>query len=175
MRVKAFSLIEIIVVIILIGVIFSLVLNSYMSNSKKDSTLSIENISVHVREDATLYIYGKECKKAILELADGFYEQSSNFDFHKDDRVLKINSSNSLEEIDFDSHAIEGKKENICFKLDFRDEKFFEKFVILSKESYYFFSPLKQNAQKFNSLEEAEKRYINDDIYPTSIDDYYRE
>jgi len=175
MRVKAFSLIEIIVVIILIGIIFSLVISTYVSSDKQDSMVSIKDISVKAKEDATLYIYGKECEKAILELEDGYYAQSSNFNFTKEDRVMKRSRANLLEEVSFDSHSIEDKRENICLKLGFRDGKFFEKFVILSKKNYYLFSPLKQSAEKFSSLKDTEKSYQNDEIYPTSIDDYYRE
>ena len=174
MRIKAFSLIEIIVVIILMGIIFSLVLNGYIDN-RKNPTVSIKDMGVGTKEDATLFVYGKDCKKAILELDDNIYLKSSNFGFSNEDRVFKANSLNALEEVKFDSHIIKNKKEKICFKLDFRDKRFFERFVILSKGSYYLFSPLDQSVQKFSLLEEAEKRFKNDDLYPGSVDGYYRE
>ena len=174
MRIKAFSLIEIIVVIILMGIVFSLALNSYVDN-KKNPAVSIKDIGVDTKEDATFFIYGKDCKKAILELDDDIYLKSSNFGFSTKDRVFKANSLNDLEEVKFDSHMIKNKKEKICFKLDFRKRRFFERFVILSKGSYYLFSPIDQSVQKFSLLQEVEKKFKNGDLYPRSVDGYYRE
>jgi len=71
MRVKAFSLIEIIVVIVLLGIIFSLVLSTYTNKQNENIKLSIKDISVDVKDDVTLYIYGDECKKSIVVLGKG--------------------------------------------------------------------------------------------------------
>jgi len=174
MRIKAFSFIEIVVVIILIGIVFSLALNSYVGN-KKNQAVSIKDIGVDTKEDTTLFIYGKDCKKAILELDDSVYLKSSNFGFSTKDRVFKANSLNTLEEVKFGNHMIKNKKEKICFKLDFREGRFFERFIILSKGNYYLFSPLDQGVEKFSLLQEVEQRFKNDDLYPRSVDGYYSE
>jgi prepilin-type N-terminal cleavage/methylation domain-containing protein len=175
MRVKAFSLIEIIVVIVLIGIIFSLVLNVYTSKINTNLNLLIKDISLKVNDDATLYIYGNNCKKAIIELADSFYVGSSNFGYIKENVVIKKDSLGSFEEVNFDRYEIEGKRENICFKLGFKNRKFFQKLILSTQNGYYLFSPFYQSIKKFDSFEDAKDSFENNSLYPKSIDGYYHE
>lgn len=175
MRVKAFSLIEIIVVIILIGTIFSLILTSYTSKKNENEVLSIKDISLHVNEDATLYIYGKDCKKTIIELNNGFYVNSSSFSYKKDYIVIQKNALDLFEEVDFGTHKVEDKNEEICFKLDFKNKKFFQKFIVSAQNNYYVFSPFYQEVKELTSLEDAKEYFDKVSLYPTSMDDYHHE
>ena len=175
MRVKAFSLIEIIVVIVLIGTIFSLVLTVYTSKKNKNLELSVKDISLHVGGYATLYLYGKDCEKAIVELKDGFYSASSNFGYKKEYVIIKQNALGLFRKIDFKRYRIEKKNEDICFKLDFKKRKFFEKFIISMPNKHYLFSPLYQEVHEYNSLVDAKNAFEDASLYPRSIDDYYHE
>ncbi len=175
MRVKAFSLIEIIIVIVLIGIIFSLVLTVYTSKKNETQKLSIQDISLHVNEKATLYMYGKECEKTIVELEDGFYASSPSFGYKKDNIMIQKNALDLFEEVDFDKHRIEDKNENICFKLDFKKQKFSQKFIISTQNKYYLFIPMYQEVIQYNSLEDAKDGFVNESLNLKSIDDYYHE
>ena len=175
MRIKAFSLIEIIVVIVLIGTIFSLVLTAYSSKKNENKKNSIKDISVHVKEDATIYIYGENCENTIIELPDGFYANSPNYGYKEDNIVQKKNALDSFEEVDFGTHKIIDKKETICFKLNFKNSNFYEKFIISTKIKHYVLSPFYQKIEEFETLEDAKKYFISDELFPKSLDDYYHE
>ena len=175
MRVKAFSLIEIIVVIVLIGIIFSLVLTTYTSKKNINKNLSIKDIPLHVKQDGILFMYGKDCKKAIIELKDGFYASSSNFGYKKENIVIQKNTFDLFEKVDFEVHEIEKRKEDICFKLDFKNQKFSQKFIISTPNKKYLFSPFYQEVKEFDSLEDVKSGFEKESLIPKSADDYYHE
>lgn len=175
MRVKAFSLIEIIVVIILIGIIFSLVLNTSMGKVEDKKLLGIEKISVNVEGKSILYMYGEKCEKSIIMRDDNTYEASPNFGFKKENKVLMNNHLGVLKEVEYETVRIENKKEPICFKLDFKNKKFFDKFIVTTATGNYLFLPLYQEVLTFVSLEDAKKSYFSDNLYPHNIDNYYHE
>lgn len=175
MRVKAFSLIEIIVVILLIGVIFSLVLNTYMGKIEDEKLLGIEKLSVNVEGKSTLYMYGDKCEKSIIMRDDNTYEASPNFGYQKENKVLMNNHLGVLKEVEYEGVRIENKKETICFKLDFKNKKFFDKFIVTTANGNYLFLPLYQEVLIFSSFEDAKKSYLGDNLYPNNIDNYYHE
>lgn len=177
---KAFSLIEIIVVIMLIGIIFSLVLSSYTNKKQDTKLLTIKDIPAYVsnfslNKISTLYIYGVKCNSSVLVLDEKSYIELPTFGFHKDDIVLKKDRHGQVEEVDFKERRIVKKREKVCFELKFEKGKFFNKFILASKDRFYLFIPFFQEVLSFTSLKEAEKVYMLDSLYPSSLDEYYRE
>ncbi len=180
MRVRAFTLIEIIVVIILIGVIFSLVLSNFTSTSRKNSLLKMKDLPLYIKKmypkvDSTLYMYGENCDKSVISLNNDSYIETPTFGFRKENTILNINISQDFRKVTFLETRIDKKKENICFKLDFHNGRFFDKFIMTSKNTYYLFSPFYQEIKTFKTLEDAQKAYKNNALYPNSIDEYYHE
>jgi len=175
MRLKAFSLIEIIVVIILIGIMFSLVLTVYTSKKNKNIELTLKDIPLHVKKNGTLYIYGQDCQKAIIELKDGQYANSTNFKYKKENVVIEKNYLDRFEEVDFGTHRIKDKNEEVCFKLTFKKKRFFQKFIVSAQNKYYLFSPFYQEVKKFDILEEAKVALEALSLYPQNRDDYLHE
>lgn len=175
MRVKAFSLIEIIVVIILIGIMFSLVLTVYTSKKNKNIGLTLKDIPLHVKKNGTLYIYGKDCQKAIIELKDGQYTSSTNFKHEKENEVIEKNALDRFEQFDFGTHRIKDKNEEICFKLAFKKKRFFQKFIVSTQSKYYLFSPFYQEVKEFDSLDDAKVAFESEKLYPQNRDDYLHE
>ncbi len=68
MRVKAFSLMELIVVILLLGIMFSLALTSFKSKKDNIKIPTIKEIPLYFKKlklkgNSTFLIYGDKCKK----------------------------------------------------------------------------------------------------------------
>ena len=174
MRVKAFTLIEIIVVILLVGIIYSLLLESFISKDENVYKPNLKDISLNIDEKAIFYIYGENCKKALIKTVYE-YIKSSNYGYKKNNKVLKYTNQGDLQEVQFDRRVISNKEEHICFKLDFHNKKFSNKFIVSSENEHLLFLPFFQEIIKFETIEEAIENYRNEELYPKNNDEYYRE
>ena len=178
MRVKAFSLIELIVVILLLGVIYFLVVSSYTSKQNTKETLHVNDIpniikGVAQKEDATLYFYSKDCDKAILHVKNNPFKKIENLSISKNYNMTTCNPY--IKEFIAYTKEIEKKQENICFDIDFKNGKFFNKFILSNKKNIYLFSPIFQKVKKYDNFKDAQDACQNSSLYPTSIDGYYSE
>lgn len=177
---KAFSLIEIIVVIILIGIIFSLVLNSYASKKTDPKLLGINDMPSYItniapKKSTILYMYGHNCKKSSLVVDGKLGEQMPLFGFNDESVIQKKDRFGLVDKVDFEDVKIGGKVEKICFALEFINGRFFEKFIVSSKDKHYLFNPLQQEVEVFDLFDKAEEVYLNQKFYPSSEYDYYDE
>ncbi len=177
---RAFSLIEIIVVISLLGIIFSLVLSSFVSKKKDVKLLTIVDIPSYVydllaNDDATLYVYGKKCDKSIIKSQGGAYEELPTFGYTQEYRVLQRDINNDIKDVEYDDVFIAKKREHTCLKIEFENRRFLDKFIVASEKKQYLFSPLFQEVESFDNLEKAKERYNSEELYPKNTDEYYRE
>ncbi len=177
---RAFSLIEIIVVISLLGIVFSLVLSSFVGKKKDTKLLTLKDIPSYVSnlfasEDSTLYMYGIKCDKSILILKDGSYMELPVFGYTQEHRVLQRDKNNEIKSVEYDDVFIVKKSEHICFRVEFEKSRFLDKFIVASKKKQYLFSPLLQEVESFDNLEQAKQRYKLEELYPNNMDKYYRE
>jgi len=180
MRIKAFSLIELIVVILLVGTIFSIILNSYMTKNSDKNLLSLKDITTYLKKElsnknGTLYIYGKSCKKGVYITDKSLHVKTPNFGFAKENIVLKTDNFGNLNTYTFDQIKIENKKYNVCFELKYKKDKFIDKFIVSTDKNYYLFLPIYQNVEVFNSLDLTKQNHTNKNLYPNHIDKYYHE
>ena len=181
MRVKkAFSLIEIIVVIIIVGVLFSLIFNNYIDRQKDSKLLKINDIpnyvsNLSIREDTTFYVYGKKCDNGALFLNEKFYMKLPTFGFNQDSRTYNRDKNNQIKKIYFQEIRVAKKRRKVCFKLEFEGGRFFDKLIVSLLGKYYIFSPFYQKVESFNSLDEAKKAYRLKYLQLTNIDGYYSE
>ena len=178
MRVKAFSLMEIIIVILIIGIVFSLVLSSYTTKKSDKGLLGIKDISAYISKsipnaNGDLYIYGKKCRDAFFITEESLHVKTPSFNFLAESIVLKQDIFENFVQIEFPTKEIEKRKKRVCFTMRFKDGKFFDKFIITSKHKHYLFSPFYQDIKTFSSLVLAKENYVNDGLYPQSVDDYY--
>lgn len=178
MRIKAFTLIELIVVIVLIGIVFSLALNSYMSKEKKEKLYSLKDLTFYIQKNTTLangtfFIYGDLCQNAVFRTSNLQDIQAPNFGFTNQYKVVKENILERFVLVDFESNRFKEKKEKTCFALSYKNGRFFDKYIINTNNISFVLSPFEQSIEGFETLELAQKAYMKNDLYPSNIDDYY--
>ena len=179
MRVKAFSLMELIVVILLLGIMFSLALTSFDSKNKKIKIPTIQDIPSYMqklglKEKATFIVYGDKCENEAMFSNEDINNSNINLPFDKSFIVYKMNDLGIIKEFDFKSLTLENKEQHICFKLDLKKGKFSDKFILKTFNKYLLFLPFFQKVKTFDSLSDAKENYQQNDLYPKSIDDYYQ-
>lgn len=178
MQVKAFTLMELVVVILLLGLLSLLVLNNFNFKRTLSSELSIENFPTYIKklglEDSMVfYIYGDKCEKNILLSHGKSYKKNISLSFKKSYKVLKMNTSGKLEQVIFSNTILSKKIRHVCFKLNFQKRGFSDKIILDKDGKYLLFLPIYQEVKEFSTLEDAKNIYFNDNMLPKSIDDYY--
>ena len=179
MRIKAFSLMELIVVIILLGILSLMVLSSF--NSKRETLKSpdIKELPKYIKKlklknHAIFYIYGDKCEKSILLCKDKDCTKNINVPFKKSYKTLKTDSEGVLKQAHFLDIILSKKRWHVCFKLNISKGKFSDKLILSRGDTHLLFLPIYQEIKEFNTLEKAQKRYFDDDLLPKSEDDYYK-
>ena len=179
MRVKAFTLIELIVVIFLIGIMYFLVISTYTSKKSHKEKLTLKDMPNYIKklsnkQKSTFYLYGQECKKSTLKLEDETTKTAPNFSLTADYSMLTCKPDSEFKEFISYSKKIDKKEEDICLEIGFKNGNFYDKLIVTSPNKTYIFMPPFQEVKIFDTLEEA-KELCQKNLYPTSIDEYYRE
>ncbi|WP_024955736.1 type II secretion system protein [Sulfurospirillum arcachonense] len=179
MRVKAFSLIELIVVILLIGIMYFLVMSAYTNKKSHEEKLTLKDMPNYIKknfskQNATFFLYGQECDKSLLFLKNKTFQTTPDFSLSADSSLLTCKPNSEFEEFVPYSKKIDKKEEHICLEIDFKDGDFYDKLIVNSPNKAYVFLPLFQEVKVFDSLEDA-KELCQNNSYPKSIDEYYRE
>lgn len=174
---KAFTLIEIVVVIFLLGIIFSLVISSFDFSKKDVKSLSIKDIPSYIKEhssqkDVTFYAYGIKCDKFIFFSKGGQQTKAPSFGITKDVELLKRDNNGDYKKVDFSNERLEKRSEHICFKLEFSGGKFVDKLIVKVHSKFYLFGPFFQDVKLYNSFEDIQNALH---IKLNSTDEFYRE
>ncbi len=178
MRINAFSLIELIVVILLLGVMYSLVLTNF--KSKKDvKVMSFKELPSYLQKldldiDGVFLIYGNKCNKEKLLSGENQYQDNIDLPFNKSFKTYKMNNFEIIKEFDYDDMVLDKKEQHVCFKLNLRKGKFVDKIILKTASKYLLFVPFFQTIKTFDSLLGAQKAYLQTDLYPKNTDDYYK-
>lgn len=179
MRVKAFSLIELIVVILLLGIIYFLVVSSYTHKKNNEEKLSTKDMPKFMKkitseQSSIFYLYGQECEKSIIILEDETTKKSPNFLLTDKYKMFTCKPDSEFEEFISYSQKISKKKEHICLKIDFKKGNFYDKLIVSSSNKTYVLMPLFQEVKIFDNLDNA-KEVCQKNLYTENIDEYYRE
>ncbi len=176
---RGFTLIEIVVVISLIGVMFFLILSS-VGKERDVDLLGIVDTPLYVNDlavagDSVFYIYGEKCDQAVLIFDRNSTLKLPSFGFDKNMVVLKRDNNGDIEELSFEDKRVAKKREKVCFRLEFKSGRFFDKLVLTNQTRHYLFNPLFQEVYTYDSLEKAKEAYEQRELRLYSIDGYHRE
>ncbi len=179
MRIKrAFSLVELIVVVVLIGSMFGLVVGFISkSNNSLEQQFSITSLPNYIAKNykeraLDFLVFGQKCNKIAVIDENGKFLKFS-----------QLNSSSKFElfERDNEGYFIQKmyKKQNfnhtlekVCIKISFNNGKFIDKVYVKYKEKFYLFDVFFQKILEFANKEELD-RYLNVNL--GSLESFYRE
>ncbi len=162
MRRSAFTLFEIMIVVLIIGVIYSLVLGTF------DPKKSVKVITLEHIKDALLphwtkgkkiefYVYDR-CQKSALLINDELQEEMNidiSIDIFKDIKVYKNDIHSSEREIEFSPTLIDEKLHKVCFKYTIFPNSSSSSYVVKSGKKYYAFFPYFKKTYITSKLNDA--------------------
>ncbi len=148
LRRPAFTLFEIMIVVLIIGVVYSLVLGTF-DPKKSVKVITLEHIkdalSPHWAKGKRVdfYIYDR-CQKSALLVNGELQEEIDidiSLDIFKDIKVYKNDIHSSEREIEFTPVLIDEKLHKVCFKYTIFPNSSASSYVVKSGDRYYAFFP----------------------------------
>jgi len=177
LRRSAFTLFEMIIVVALIGIIYSIVLSNF--NTKKSVTIyTLKDLRKslmpfwHKGRKVQLVIYN-ECQKAALLINDevnNSYKPKIKLERFKDIEAYKVDETEQLKKIEFPPVVIDDKVHNTCFNFSIFRNGANSNFIVKQDERYYIFYPYFEDVNESEDESEAidmftHKEYRGVDIH----------
>ena len=158
---KAFSLIELMIVIVIIGVVYTLAISKLQNVSQEKMQVSLSNLKEY------LHTYLKEdAKSAKLLCLDACESCSVYVDGVKQEDEIKsfLDASVEVYRYDFNQGAVrkkeevffdeEGREHNVCFAFSVNKDMISDQDILVYKEKSYDYTPYFGKTKVYNHLEE---------------------
>ena len=168
---KAFSLIELMIVIVIMGLVYSMVNLNFTLDKKTVEVLGPQNIAAFLRSlkdtpTRKFIIYGDLCDKALFdpEIEELNIDKLS---FSKSIQVYKSDAFGTYEQKEFSLIEVNEKEFPVCFEIRKYANESVDPMIIKNSALFYYIDPFFQTTQTFKDLEStisfAEKRSLNPD------------
>ncbi len=157
---KAFSLIELLIVILIVGVVYTLSVGSFKKANDETKKLSLENLKEYLQEmphdDSVEYLCLDDCTSCNI-IIDGekVNEEPIKGFLDKDVKIYKYDFYSGINEqskkVYFNS---EGVEEDLCFSYSVDKKGIGNQVIVDFKDKIYDFSVYLSAPTVYNSLEE---------------------
>ena len=162
MKRNAFSLIELLIVVLIVGIVYTLAITNFENVKEgkiKPTLLNLKsNLQKLGKTNKAELICLDECKSCLVYV-DGAVDTSSSKLYEEfldeDVKVYKYDSNFGL--VDLKNKVFfnsEGQDEEICFSLSVDKNGVSEQVIVEYKEKFYDFSPYFTNTQVYSSASE---------------------
>jgi len=172
---KGFSLIELLIVIVVVGLVYSIGLSTFSIGKPKVKALTPLNLkqtivsSEFFQEHATLLCVDK-CRKCYLRqgISTPFRAYSNKIDL-TDIKAYTIDERDSLRRLEYERY--DDKK--ICLIMDFYSNGSSTQIILENKNGAYFLPAFFGEAKKFDSPDDAKEYWLKQSRLVSSSGDYY--
>ncbi len=178
MRVKAFTLIEMIITIILLVMLFSLSFTNIKQNFGQNSIQKLQDILSSFKNQSpngktTLYIYGNNCENAKI-FKNKKYIKSINIPELGKFTTIKRDIKGNLSTTIYKTITIDKEKlSDICLDLVILNGNFLDKTILKIKSRYILLDPMHQAISRYSTMDIAKRKFFCYDKVPKSLDDLY--
>jgi len=168
---KAFTLFELMVVVMIIGVVYALVLGSF-DPKKSIKVITLKDIKSALLphwikgKQVDLYVYDK-CKKSALfvngELKEDLKVNIDSYIF-KDIKVYKSALRGDRREIKFTPVIIDDRVKKVCFQYTIFPNGSSSSYIVKSGKNYYVYFPYFEDTYITTDFDDAKEKYQNNEI-----------
>ena len=172
---RGFTLIELIIVVFLILIIYSLVFTYFKKNEEKPEVLSPLTLKSSLIDSGqiighTTFLCINKCTTCYIRhgINDAFtlYDAKINL---KDTIAYTLDASDSISEIEYGRY----EDQEICLKLDFYPNGSSTKVILENPDGVYYLPSFFGNPQQVNTIEEAKYLWEENTTLLSNIGDYY--
>ncbi len=163
---KAFTLFELMLVVVIIGVVYALMIQNFNFGQLKEEGVGLGNLPAFLRskfdntKEKVTFRCMDDCsickifigQKETNEL-DSFFEKYSN------PNIYKLIGDN-LEKVEFLDYVKNDKKMNVCFEYNLYPNKSTDKMILQYKDDIYMYDNFFGKTQGFKYLEDARDFWV---------------
>ena len=162
MQKKAFTLIELLLVVVIIGVVYGLVINSMKRINNKEENLNFQTLPSFLetmfQQNSVAFVCIDNCRKCSLYIDD---EKVRDIEpFMKDERTLRFwhyDANLGTQELRFSSLFDEDEREfDVCFRYEIFEDGSSTEMIVETKEKSYDYHGLLHPVDSYDSLQELE-------------------
>ncbi len=157
---KSFTLFELMIVIIIIGIIYSMVAFNFKNISKKEEKLSLQTLKTHLlryfSNEHLTFICEDDCKKCILYKDYKLIKKDLNPPFQDRDslKFYKISLDGTLKKADFIHIDANRSNHSVCFRYDIYPNSSSSELVIETSKEVVYMMPYFNKIKKFDNINE---------------------
>jgi len=162
MQKKAFTLIELLLVVVIIGVVYGLVISSMKRINNKEENLNFQTLPAFLetmfQQNHVAFVCVDNCRKCALYI-DG--EKLRDVEpFMKDERTLRFwhyDTNLGTQELRFSSLFDEDEREfDVCFRYEIFEDGSSSEMIVETKKNSYDYHGLLNRVDTYDSLQELE-------------------
>ncbi len=181
MNKKAFTLIELIVVIVIIGIVYAVVLNNFKSEQNitpsNFANLKDKFLPFYKRGDLLEFYVYDDCSKSAIIINNELQDKKVdlNIKAFKDIQVYKTDKFADPKKVEFAPVKIDNRIYDVCFKFSIFPNSSSSSYIVHFWDKYYILYPYMIETKIVSNLKEAVDIFTNQDIkkivsYETSHD-----
>ena len=149
---KAFTLFELILVVIIIGLVYSLVLGK-ITNKKNIEVQNLKDLKkILIKNNINKLLVYDKCKKT--------KPYNINPELFKDIQVYTVINDN-IEKVEFNPIKIKEEIYDVCLKFDINKNQSSSSYIIKQNDKYFVFHPYFQETKVFDNEDEAINNFVN--------------
>ena len=172
---KGFTLVELLIVIVLVSIIYSLGFSTIKLSKKKPKSLTPLNLKMNIISSTnfngrkTLLCVDK-CQTCLLrsDISSAYQPYAHGIDL-RDIKAYTIDSRNALVQIEYERY--DDKK--VCLKMDFYPNGSSTQIILENDEGAYFLPTYFEEAKKFESPEEARDYWLENTQLVSDNGEFY--
>lgn len=172
---KAFSLLELLIVIVIVGLIYSMGFSGISLGKPKPKPLTPLNLKESVMKSKLFnghatFMCTNKCKKCYMRkgISSDFKSYKSPIDL-TGITVYTLDERESLREMEYQRY----KNEKVCLVIDFYDNGSSTQLILKDEEDAYFLPSFFGEAKKFDSLADAKTYWLKDVKSVSDTGGYY--
>ncbi len=164
---KAFTLFELMIVIVIIGAVYALLIQNINLNPNNQMSLSLENLPSYMRKtfskskEKVEFICVNNCSTCKFKIGQSDSNSSVELfePYSAPEAYTLVNDS--LQLIEFDEIYEDGKVKKVCFKYTLYPNKSSDKMVLSYKDKVYLYNNLYKKTKVFQRMSDAQEDWIN--------------
>jgi len=156
---KAFTLLELIIVVLIIGVVYTLVIVNFNDKKTNQRSINLSNLQAHMRglkyEESVKFVCMDDCSQCEM-IVDGNKTEQYDGILDKSVKMYRFDQNNALVATSSDTYFNKnGVREDVCFSYSIDKAGIGDQILVAYKNKVYDFGDFINGTKVYDSLANA--------------------
>ena len=167
----SFTLIELILVVLIMGLIYSLAIGRFYSkeNLKIDNIANLKESLLLFKEkgdDKITFVLYDNCNKNAVLINDALTYENIDFDIFDELVIYDLDTYLNPKIKDYPNILLKGKSYDVCFKFTIYPNGSNDSYIVKNDSKYYVFKPYFEELKIVKTLDKAIETFLEKDLLP---------